>query len=378
MKFNRIIRNSFSRVLFCLLMILAPLSLSAQESGVENASEEHAEAAHEKSGLNIKELIFSHICDSYSWHVCTFNDVHFSLPLPCIVYDGGMKVFMSSKLGHEGHYTEYEGLKIAEEGIYSGKIVRVSDGSRPLDFSITKGVLAMMISSGLMLWIFLSIAARYKENYWRKPSGMQAFLEPLIVSIEKDVIEPSVGPSGKKFTPYLLTVFFFILINNYLGLIPGGANLTGNITITLVLALLTFIITNVFATKHYWIEIFWPEVPTWLKVPIPLMPAVEIIGLFTKPFALCVRLFANMFAGHLTPIVLIGIIFMFAETSIGSALGFSVLSCLVITFLTLLECLVCFIQAYVFTLLSSIFIGLGQIHPHHSEGVKENNLIENK
>lgn len=368
--------------MFCLLMLLAPLTLAAQESGVENASEEHAEAEHKEGGLNMKELIFGHIGDSYSWHVCTFDDFHVSLPLPCIIYDGGLKVFMSSKLGHEGHYTEYEGLKIAEQGNYSGKIVRVSDGSRPLDFSITKAVLAMMISCGLMLWIFLSIASKYKENYWRKPTGMQAFLEPLIVSIEKDVIEPSIGPSAKKFTPYLLTVFFFILINNYLGLIPGGANLTGNITITLALALLTFLITNLFATKHYWIDIFWPEVPTWLKFPIPLMPVVEIIGLITKPFALCVRLFANMFAGHLTPIVLIGIIFLFAQTSVGASLGVSVASCLIIIFMTLLECLVCFIQAYVFTLLSSIFIGLGQIHPHHAEESaeesKETNLIENK
>lgn len=351
-------------------MLLVPLSLSAQE--VEKAEESESHAEQSEGEFNMKDLIFGHIGDAYSWHICTIGGTHISFPLPCIVYDNDeLKVFMSTKLGHEGHYTEYEGLKIEEKGDLAGKIVRVSDGVRPLDFSITKNVLALFVSCGLMLWVFLSIAKKYREDYenkdmkeWKKPTGMQAYLEPIIIMLEKDIIAPSIGKDYKKFMPYLMTVFFFIIINNFLGLIPSGANLTGNIAITLVLALLTFLITNIFATKHYWLDIVNPEVPTWLKLPIPIMPLVEVIGVITKPFALCVRLFANMLAGHLTPLVLIGMVFIFAQMSVGASCGIAIFSCFIIIFMMLLECLVCFIQAYVFTLLSAIFIGLGQVHPH--------------
>ena len=351
--------NLFSKIITILMILFAPLVAQANE---------HQESEGDGK-VDVKELVFGHIGDSYSWHI--WGD--FAIPLPCIVYgQNGLDVFMSSKLGHGGHYTEYNGYTIAAEGQpNAGKIVEVSTGERPWDISITKNVLFLFISSGLMLWIFLSISKRYKEDYWRKPERMQAFLEPLIVMIEKDVIEPCVGKNVEKFSPFLLTVFFFILINNYLGLIPVfGSNLTGNIACTMVLAVFTFLVTNFKGgTKHYWLEMVNPEVPLWLKLPIPLMPLIEIIGMFTKPIALCIRLFANMLAGHVMQLVLIGLIFIFSiNVGIGSgAYGVSILSCALVIFMTLLECLVCFIQAYVFTTLSALFIGLAQVEPHEEE-----------
>ena len=354
----------------CFFMSFAVGAFASPEAVASDAkTTEHAK----EEGFDMKKLIFGHIGDAYDWHITTVNGHHISIPLLCIVKgQNGWDVFCSSKLGHEGHYTEYNGYRIAEEGEpNAGKIIEVSTGERPLDISITKNVLSLFISCGLLLWIFLSIAGKYKKNNRTRPTGIQALLEPLIVSLHDDIIKPSIGKNYKKFSSYLLTAFFFIFLNNVLGIIPifpGGANLTGNIAITLVLALITFFMTNVFGTKEYWKEIFWPEVPAWLKVPIPIMPFIEVLGVLTKPFALCIRLFANMFAGHVTVLVLIGLIFVFTST-LGTMVGgaVSVLSTLLVVFMSLLECLVCFIQAYVFTMLSAIFIGLAQVEPHHSK-----------
>jgi F-type H+-transporting ATPase subunit a len=193
----------------------------------------------------------------------------------------------------------------------------------------------------------------------------------LFLFIYDDVIKPIVGKDYRKFAPYLLTVFFFIFINNLLGLIPifpGGANVTGNIAITLVLAVITFLITNIYGTKEYWKEIFWPDVPTWLKIPVPLMPLIEIIGIITKPFALMVRLFANMLAGHMIVLVLISLIFIFTMMMGAIAGGVvALVSVLFSVFMLLIDVLVCFIQAYVFTMLSAIFISMARIEPHHAK-----------
>lgn len=354
----------------CFFMSFAVGAFASPEAVASDAkTTEHAK----EKGFDMKKLIFGHIGDAYDWHITTINGHHISIPLLCIVKgQNGWDVFCSSKLGHEGHYTEYNGYRIAEEGEpNAGKIIEVSTGERPLDISITKNVLSLFISCGLLLWIFLSIAGKYKKNNRTRPTGIQALLEPLIVSLHDDIIKPSIGKNYKKFSSYLLTAFFFIFLNNVLGIIPlfpGGANLTGNIAITLVLALITFLLTNIFGTKEYWKEILWPEVPTWLKFPIPLMPFIEVLGALIKPFALCIRLFANMFAGHVTVLSLIGLIFMFTS-AFGAAIGggVSILSVLLVVFMSLLECLVCFIQAYVFTMLSAIFIGLAQVEPHHSK-----------
>lgn len=362
-----------AKALLPALLLMATFSLHAQEAPVaEDANEVPAvEEHHKKEGVNLKEMIFGHTGDAYDWHITTIGETHVSIPLLCIVYgQNGLDLFCSSKLGHEGHYKEYKGYMIAEEGEHAGKIVEVATENRPLDFSITKNVASLFISCALLLWIFLSIAKRYKENPMSRPVGKQALLEPLIVSLVDDIIKPSIGKNYKRYTAYLLTAFFFIFINNILGIIPifpGGANLTGNIAITLVLATITFLLTNLTATKEYYKEIFWPEVPLFLKLPIPLMQFIEIMGVFIKPVALCVRLFANMFAGHTMVLILIGLIFIFGQMAPAAGAGISVLSVLLIVFMSLLECLVCFIQAYVFTMLSAIFIGMGQVEGHSHE-----------
>ncbi|MCQ2224460.1 MAG: F0F1 ATP synthase subunit A [Paludibacteraceae bacterium] len=362
--------SCLAKVFFAALFLFSSFSMSAQSSEATEVANEvaAAEKHQEKEGVDLKEMIFGHTGDAYSWHITTVNGHPISIPLLCILYgQNGLDVFCSSNLGHEGHYTEYKGYKIAEEGNDAGKIIELSTGKRPWDFSITKNVASLLISCALLLWIFLSIAKRYKENPMSRPVGKQALLEPLIVSLVDDIIKPSIGKNYKRYTAYLLTAFFFIFLNNILGIIPifpGGANLTGNIAVTVVLASLTFILTNFTATKAYYKEIFWPEVPIFLKLPIPLMQFIEIMGVFIKPIALCVRLFANMFAGHTMVLILIGLIFIFGQMHVAAGAGISVLSVLLIVFMSLLECLVCFIQAYVFTMLSAIFIGMGQVEEH--------------
>jgi F-type H+-transporting ATPase subunit a len=326
--------------------------------------------AEKREMIDVQELVFGHINDDYSWHITTIKDKHISIPLPVIIKSSerGWFVFSSSHF-HHGH-DSYNGFEISRSKDYKGKIVEIVNGEevRPLDLSITKNVCSLFISCGLLLWIFLGIAHRYKKDPLKRPTGFQALLEPLIITLDQDIAKACIGKNYQKFSPFILTSFFFIFLNNLMGIVPifpGGANLTGNIAATFVLAFLTFIFTNFYGTKEYWKEIFWPEVPTWLKVPVPLMPLIEIIGIFTKPIALMIRLFANMLAGHVMVLVLIGLIFIFAALSPIAGGGVSVLSVALVVFMTFLEILVCFIQAYVFVTLSALFIGLAQVEPHH-------------
>ena len=256
-------------------------------------------------------------------------------------------------------------------GENKGEIIEIlSNGTQvlPLDFSITKNVLALFISLAILLWIFLSIAKSYKQRIGKAPKGMQSFFEPLIIFIRDDVAKASIGEKKhEKYVPYLLTIFFFILLNNLMGLVPilpGGANVTGNIAITVVLAIFTFGITTFSGTKEYWKHIFWPPVPLWLKIPIPLMPIVELIGVFTKPFVLMVRLFANITAGHIIALGFFSLIFIFGGMNLGAGYGISILSVSFTIFMTFLEFLVAFIQAYVFTLLSALYFGMA-VEEHH-------------
>ena len=269
-------------------------------AGSASAGKE-TEGIQKKENIDVQELVFGHINDDYSWHIMTVFDNHISIPLPVIVRSSerGWFVFSSSRF-HHGHDV-YEEFEISQSKDNKGKVVELINGEevRPLDISITKNVLSLFISCTLLLVVFLSIARRYKRDPLKRPTGLQAILEPVILTLDEDVTKACIGKNYKKFSPYILTAFFFIFFNNILGIIPifpGGANLTGNIAVTFVLAFLTFIITNVFGTKEYWKEVFWPEVPAWLKVPFPLMPLIEIIGVFTKPIALMIRLFANMLA----------------------------------------------------------------------------------
>lgn len=317
--------------------------------------------------LDMQKYLFGHIADAYDWHITTVNGHHVSIPLPVILIDGGVQVFSSKKLEHGA---EYHGYRIAADGeAHAGKIVRASDGSRPFDISITKNVCGLLIDSVLLVVLILLCARWYRKHDVLKeaPTGIAALFEPLIVTIENDMIKDAVGPEYQKYSPYLLTAFFFILINNLMGIVPffpGGANITGNIAVTMAMAVFTFLAVNLFGNRHYWKEIFWPDVPLFLKA-IPIMPAIEIIGMFTKPFSLMIRLFANMLAGHIMLLSTIAVIFL--TVKLGPAINgsLSVISVLFGIFLDVLELLVAFIQAYVFTMLSSVFIGLA--HPQHAE-----------
>lgn len=323
--------------------------------------------AHEREGeINVNELVFGHIGDSYEWHIATFGEKTLRIPLPVIVKSStGWHVFSSSRLEEGSH----EGLYIAAEGPYEGKIVEknaAGEEVRPFDLSITKNVLGLFINSTLLVVILMSCVRWYKKHPLEQgaPAGGVGMIEALVLMIYDDVIKGCIGEDYKRYAPYLLTAFFFVLVNNLMGLVPffpGGANVTGNIAITLVLALFTFAFTNIFGTKAYWKEIFWPNVPVWLKVPVPMMPLIEFFGILTKPFALMIRLFANIMAGHAAILSLIAIIFITvkAGTVINGSMTFVAVAFGI--FMDALEVLVAFIQAYVFTMLSAVFIGLSRV-----------------
>ncbi|RLD63857.1 MAG: ATP synthase F0 subunit A [Bacteroidetes bacterium] len=353
-------RNIFK----CVLTTILIFNISLVATANTNHKEEHSKF---KPG----EFIMHHIYDAHEWHICTIGEKHICIPLLIIVHSEtkGWNVFSSRKF-HHGEKS-YKGFKLEKEGKYAGKIVEVLDDgvtineavSLPLDFSITKDVVGVFFSLLIMLWVFISVAKGYDKNKGRAPKGIQSAVEPIILFIRDDIAKPSIGEKQyEKFTPFLLTIFFFILINNLFGLIPifpFGANLTGNITITMVLALFTFFVTNISANKHYWKEIFnSPTIPWWLKFPIPLVPIVEILGMFTKPLILMIRLFANMSSGHIIALGFFSLIFVFGEMSVGLGYGVSLLSVAFSIFMTMLDLLISVIQAYVFTLLSAIYFGM--------------------
>lgn len=252
-----------------------------------------------------------------------------------------------------------------------GKIYeKLPDGSsvRPLDLSITKTVAQIWIVVIVLICIFTYCSRWYKKHDERSqaPSGFVGMMEMLITTINDDVIKSSIGEKHyRKYSPYLLTVFFFILTANIMGLIPffpGGANVTGNINVTFFLALCTMIAINLFGNKHYWKDIFWPDVPLFLKAyPVAVMPVIELFGVFTKPFALMIRLFANIMAGHAVILSFTCVIFLGWSMGVGYGLGLNTLSIVMLLFMNCLELLVAFIQAYVFTLLSAVFIGLAHV-----------------
>lgn len=357
------------RRLYKILLILVLITFV---SGNKSFANEAVKDTAQKEELNVREFILEHVSDSYGWHITKIGEHELSIPLPVIVYSqlSGWHVFMSSAF-HESHTKE--GLFIAEEGKYKGKIVEAdSQGNeiRPFDISITKNTFSLLFSSILIILIIMGVARSYKKNPLQSRDGFVGFMEMFIMNIYDDVIKPCVGKDYKRYAPYLLTVFFFVFINNVLGLIPlfpGGANVTGNIAITFVLALITFLIVNISGSKEYWKEILWPDVPLWLKAPIPLMPVIELVGIITKPFALMIRLFANIMAGHS---IVLGLTFLiFITVKMGPAMNttMTVLSFLFSVFIGFVEILVAYIQAYIFTMLSAVFIGLARVEPHHKK-----------
>ena len=331
-------------------LLLVPALTLAQAPAPEG------EGAPQEAAFDMTGFIFGHIGDAYEWHITGIAGKEIAIPLPCILIEDGLHVFTL-------HHAAEHGYKLNE----NGKLVNAATGARPIDISITKNVLGLIIDSILLVVLILLCARWYRKHdvLKEKPTGLAALLEPVIVMIEQDVIKDAVGPEYKKFSPYLLTAFFFILINNLMGIFPvfpGGANITGNIAVTGVLAIFTFLMVNLFGNKHYWKDILWPDVPIFLKA-IPIMPLIEILGMFTKPFSLMIRLFANILAGHIMLLSVVALIFLTA--ALGPVLNGSmtVIAALFGVFLDCLELLVAFLQAYVFTMLSAVFIGLAHQHP---------------
>lgn len=322
------------------------------------------EKADEEGVLNIPEIVLEHLSDSYEWHIATYGDNHISIPLPIIIRSDatGEWHFCTSHSLPDNFYFNKE---------MHGKIYeKLPDGStvRPLDLSITKTVAQIWIVVIVLICIFTYCSRWYKNHDERSqaPSGFVGMMEMLITTINDDVIKSSIGEKHyRKYSPYLLTVFFFILTANIMGLIPffpGGANVTGNINVTFFLALCTMIAINLFGNKHYWKDIFWPDVPLFLKAyPVAVMPVIELFGVFTKPFALMIRLFANIMAGHAVILSFTCVIFLGWSMGVGYGLGLNTLSIVMLLFMNCLELLVAFIQAYVFTLLSAVFIGLAHV-----------------
>ena len=326
--------------------------------------------------FNSVEMIMHHISDAHDFHFLDYTDSEgvehaVSIPLPVILYtNNGLVCFMSSAFHHNDDGTYVVSKKGTNFVKYHEKIYQLNDGAsslefdeqhhplnavKPIDVSITKNVFSMLLSLVLLLTLFGAAGKSAKKNPGA-PRGILAFLEPIIIFIREDIIIPNVGEKKyKTYIPYLITIFFFIFFNNLLGLIPGGANVTGNIAVTLVLSVFTLLVTNFSANKAYWKHIFLPPVPLALY---PIMVPIEVIGVLTKPFALMIRLFANITAGHIIILSLISLIFVFKSIFIAPvSVGF-------VLFMYTLELLVALLQAYIFTLLSALFIGQA-IEEHH-------------
>lgn len=345
--FNTLSRLS-SVFLCAFLLVFAAGSVQGQEATTREL-DSHEQS--DKKEFNAGEVIIHHVLDDHVWH---FWDGHGgTLYLPVIVYskERGVEVFSSSRFYNENHdLVSYNGYKLEHNHIYL-------NGESVLDLSITKNVAMLLITTALVILIFLNVAGAYKRRAGKAPKGLQSLIEPIIIFVRDEVVKPNIGHGYEKYMPYLLTLFFFILIGNLLGLLPGAANLTGNIAVTMTLAVLTFIITNVSGNKAYWSHILWtPGVPLPLRIVI--LP-VEILGIFTKPISLMVRLFVAITAGHIVLLSLIALTFVFQSYFVGIA------SSIVVLFINLIELLVAGIQAYVFTLFTSLYIGQATADDHH-------------
>lgn len=335
--------SKISKILFffTVLFFVGATSFAQDHTGEKPAEE-----------FNASAVILHHVLDDHVWHF--WDGHHGTVFLPVIVYSSerGLEAFSSKNFYDEHHaLVEYNGYTLEHNHIYL-------NGARVFDLSITKNVAMLLINAVVLMLVFTAVARGYKKNAGKAPKGIQSFFEPIIIFVRDEIVKPNIGHHYEKYFPYLLTLFFFILFGNLLGLIPGSANLTGNIAVTLTLAVLTFIITNVSGNKAYWGHIFWtPGVPLPLRIII--LP-VEIIGIFTKPISLTVRLFVAITAGHIVLLSLICLAFIFHSVVVGGV------SSLIVLFINLIELLVAGIQAYVFTLFTSLYIGQATAdHEHH-------------
>lgn len=341
--------------------------------------------AAEEGQIDAGSEIIGHVTDAHSWHILSYNteegEHHVAIPLPVIlVNDGHLDVFLSSRFEH-GH-AAYKGYKLVGGGLEKEEVVCVdadgqplldADGNvvKPLDLSVTKTSAAIMIAVILLTVIIFIARNGYKKHPNQAPHGLQSLVELLVVFVRDDIVKPMIGEKHyRRYLPYLLTLFFFIFFCNILGLIPifpAGANINGSLAVTATLAIITFFITNISGNKHYWVDIFnTPGVPAWLKV-FPLMPVVELVGVFTKPIVLMIRLFANMTAGHIVILGFIFIIYIMSQLfGVVAGGAVSVVSVFFCVFISLLECLVAYLQAFVFTMLSALYIGMAVEEPHHA------------
>ncbi|MGZ8558529.1 MAG: F0F1 ATP synthase subunit A [Chitinophagaceae bacterium] len=365
-------------IAFSIIYLLVSHPVFAQHNEDANAhnppKQEAGKDDEKKKKFNASEVIFGHVLNAHEFHFLDIGDHPVTIPLPVILYSSerGLTSFMSSKFEH-GHKTYNGYALLTEHNIaewkldaktnYIGDIVAVNEqgevdpGVKIFDLSLTRNVVQMLIALFIFTWIMLRIAKRYKTGVGvtSAPKGSQSLLEPVITFVRDEVAKPNLGHKYEKYLPYLLTVFFFILINNIFGLIPGTANVTGNIAFTAVLGIISFVVILASSNKHYWGHIFNPPgVP--LGVKFILVP-VEFLSVFIKPFALIIRLFANMVAGHIIIICLISLIFIFGELNVYAGWGASPLAIAFTVFIYFIEVLVAFLQAFIFTMLTAVFIG---------------------
>ncbi len=338
----------------------------------ETGSDVHPEAGTEAKFDPGKEML-DHIADAHEFHFFTIEhkggeDFHATIPLPILLYSPqrGVSFFMSSKFEH-GHAT-YDGYKLVEHDIIPVDAAGKQDKAITVyDFSLTKNVVQMLIALAILFILLVKIANKYKsgKGVTSAPSGFQNAIEPVILFVRDDIAKPNLSGNANKYMPYLLTVFFFILINNIFGLIPGSANVTGNIAFTAVLGIISLLVILFSTNKHFWGHIFWfPGVPVPVKI---MMLPVELLGVFTKPFALIIRLFANMTAGHIIILSFVSLIFIFTEMAKTAGVAFAPVSIAFAVFIYVIEILVAFIQAYIFTNLTAVFIGQALGDPHLEE-----------
>lgn len=320
--------------------------------------------------LNPAEVIIEHISDGHEFHFFSVGEFHATIPLPVILYvpqrEKKFEIFLSSRF-HHGH-DAYNGYRLEHGKIYAVKDdgLTKDDAVSVYDFSLTRNVVQLFIAAILLIWIMTGIAGKYKKGVGVKtaPGGLQNALEPVITFVRDEVARPNLGKHYEKYMSYLLTVFFFILINNIFGLIPGSANVTGNIAFTAMLGIISLLVILFSSNAHFWKHIFWPPVPHGVK---PILVPVELLGVFTKPFALIIRLFANMTAGHIIILSFICLIFIFGEMSQALGLGTSPLFVALAVFIYMIEILVAFIQAFIFTNLTAVFIGQAFEEAHHDD-----------
>lgn len=377
--------KSFSVAVFSIFLLLIPTAILAQHRDEGDSHETAKQEGHEqkkKKGFNASEVIFGHVLNAHEFHFLDIGDHAVTIPLPVILYSPqrGFTTFMSSSFEH-GHKT-YKGYALLTEhsihemgldpkAFYPGDIVAVNDAgaldtaTKVYDLSLTRNVVQMLLALAIFTWIMLRIAKRYKSGVGvtSAPKGSQSLLEPVITFVRDEVAKPNLGHKYEKYLPYLLTVFFFILINNIFGLIPGSANVSGNIAFTAVLGIISFVVILFSSNSHYWGHIFNPPgVP--LGVKFILVP-VEFLSVFIKPFALIIRLFANMVAGHIIIICLISLIFIFGQLNPFAGWGASPLAIGFTVFIYMIEVLVAFLQAFIFTMLTAVFIGQAFEGEHH-------------